>query len=501
MTTTTARQELVDALELVVRRFRGMTAQEIKVLSQQLAGGGTRTRRSNPLLDALARGRVLEHLVQAELPDVAASAAAVAGYEDRTPWRPRLPKSPAGDRSLALQIAHACLKILASSEQFSIPEAVERAVGYVCGPQLADWEYVCVNVTLEGAPSADIGGWQLAAFDYAGDPLLPLTGAPGVAGDLLAPRALHEMHGFGLLRRPLTDDPVPVDDDRPRVLVWPVLALNLALAVPVVAGPRYLVEPGRHVLDPHLGWPLPSEVSRWGYTLAPQRQWPSYLIDRRQERDVAAFCRAFLAGVTGLDARRLDQLARAADHFLFVNCHVLGNSLGGAAASPLHISEAALKLTMALESLLGGGDGGHADLSRKMQQRAAVLVGADDDDRLQVRDTVRVGYAARSAYAHGGKDKASDLQALRSVVCRVLVQWVAQAAHCSRMSGRHSGRDGLVNLLDDALLSHGLHQEHIVGPREAFRAAGGTPPLPTVGAWTPDRFRLAGPGLSPIDLV
>ncbi|MEV5989362.1 hypothetical protein AB0L85_31040 [Streptomyces sp. NPDC052051] len=500
MTTTTARQELQDALVLVVRQFLGMTAQEIKVLSQQLAGG-TRTRHSNLLLDTLARGQVLEHLVQAELSADAASSAAVTGYEDRTPWRPRLPNSPTGGRSLALQIAHACLKILASSDRFSITEAVERAVGYVCGPQLADWEYVCVNVTLEGAPSVDIGGWQLAAFDYAGDPLLPLTGAPGVAGDLLAPRALHEMHGFGLLRRPLTDDPVPVDDDRPRVLVWPVLALNLALAVPVVAGPRYLVEPGRHVLDPHLGWPVPSEVSRWGYTLAPQQQWPSYLIDRRQETGVAAFCRAFLAGTAGLDAGRLDQLARAADHFLFVNCHVLGNSLGGAVASPLHLSEAALKLTMALESLLGGGDGGHADLSRKMQQRAAVLVGADDEDRLQVRDTVRAGYAARSAYAHGGKDKVSDLQALRSVVCRVIVQWVVQAVHCSHLSGRHGGRDGLVSLLDDALLSHRLRQEHIVGPREAFRAAGGTPLLPTVAAWAPDRFRLAGPGLSPVDLV
>ncbi|MFF8646596.1 hypothetical protein [Streptomyces sp. NPDC015345] len=158
MTTTTARQELQDALERVVRRFRGMTAQEIKVLSQQLAGGRTRTRGSNPLLDMLARGRVLEHLVQAELPDAAASSAAVAGYEDRTPWRPRLPNSSAGDRSPALQIARACLKIMASSDRFIIPEAVERAAGYVCGPQLADWVYVCVNVTLEGAPSADIGG-------------------------------------------------------------------------------------------------------------------------------------------------------------------------------------------------------------------------------------------------------------------------------------------------------------------------------------------------------
>lgn len=36
------------------------------------------------------------------------------------------------------------------------------------------------------------------------------------------------------------------------------------------------------------------------------------------------------------------------------------------------------------------------------------------------------------------------------------------------------GRDGLVNLLDDAPLSHRLHQEHILGPRNAFRADGGT---------------------------
>ncbi|MFE2519411.1 hypothetical protein [Streptomyces mirabilis] len=111
MTTTTARQELQDALERVVWRFRDMTAQDIKVLSQQLAGS-TRTRRSNPLLDTLARGRVLAHLLEAELPDATPSAAVGNGYEERTPWRPRLPNSQAGDRSLALQTAHAALKVL-----------------------------------------------------------------------------------------------------------------------------------------------------------------------------------------------------------------------------------------------------------------------------------------------------------------------------------------------------------------------------------------------------
>lgn len=216
--------------------------------------------------------------------------------------------------------------------------------------------------------------------------------------------------------------------------------------------------------------------------------------------------------------------------------------------SPLHLSEAAFRLTAAMESLLTGGDGGHAEVDsaallpgvtalrrhgvrspvqkptrralsrlwmrsasppaelrsrvevgRKVQQRAAMLVGADDDDRLQVRNTAGAGYAARSAYAHGAKDKQSDLHTMRSVVRRVLTHWVVQAAYCTRLSGRHGGRDGLVNLLDDALFSHRLHQEHIIGPRNAFRADGGTPPLPPVAPWDPGP--LAGPSPSPLDLA
>ncbi|MFJ4616260.1 hypothetical protein [Streptomyces griseus] len=496
--TTVARQSLQEGLERALRRFRSMTPQDIKRLSCQLAGTG-RARRFNALTEALARGRVLDHLLETEFPD--AATAAEPGDEDRALQQPHDPHSGTRGRSVASQAARNALRVLASSDRFSIAEAVERAVGHVYGPPLPEWEYLCVNLTLDGAPPVDIGGWQLASFAYATDPQLPLTGAPGVPGDLLAPRALHEMHGFGLLRRPLGSVPVPVDDDRPRELVWPLLALNLALEVPVVAGPRYLVEPGRRVVRPHLGWPLPSEVSRWGYTLAPGHHQRAYMISTGHDADVAAFCRAFLTRTAGLDARRQDQLARAADHFLFVKCHVLGDDGGTTAGSSLHLSEAAFRLTAAMESLLAGGDGGHAEVGRKVQQRAAMLVGTDDDDRLQVRNTVGAGYAARSAYAHGAKDKESDLHALRSVVCRVLTHWVVQAAYCTRLSGRHGGREGLVNLLDDALLSRLLHQEHIIGPRDTFHADGGTPPLLPVALWDPSQFRLAGPSRSPLDLA
>ncbi|WP_329550436.1 hypothetical protein [Streptomyces sp. NBC_00696] len=116
----------------------------------------------------------------------------------------------------------------------------------------------------------DIGGWQLASFTYTTDPQLPLAGTPGVPGDLLTPHALHEMHGFDLLRRPPGSVPVPVDDDQPRELVWPLLAPN----------------------------------------------------------------RAFLTHANEFDARRQDQLARAADHFFFAKCHVLGDSGGTTTVSP-----------------------------------------------------------------------------------------------------------------------------------------------------------------------
>ncbi|MFH9888031.1 hypothetical protein ACH4OQ_38185 [Streptomyces luteogriseus] len=500
--TTTSQQELTDAVVHALRQMRGMTARDITALSRQLTGDTRSKRRSNALVQVMERRRVLEYLVQARLPGSDGGASILPEADDgMSQEQPDPPGSQQDAKAVALQTARVALKILANSDRFSTEEAVMRAFGSICGPQLPEWEYICVNVALDGAPCVDVGGWQLATFDYATDPALPLTGAPGVGGDLLAPRVLHEMYGFGLLRRALGNDPVPVDDNGPRVLVWPLLALNLALEAPVVAGRRYLVEPGRRVLGPHLGWPDPSEVARWGYTFAPGRPWPSYVINRTHESEVAAFCRAFLAGVSRLDARRRDQLARAADHFLFVKCHVLGEAEGSAPASSLHLSEAAFRLTAALECLLTGGDGGRSDLSRKVQQRAAVLVGEDDDDRLQVRNTVGAGYAARSAYVHGDKEKESDLQALQRVVCRVLVHWVVQATHCAQLSGRHTGREGLVNLLDDALLSGGLHQEHVAGPRDAFRADGGTPPLPPLTRWTPDRFQSAGPTHSPLDVV
>ncbi|WP_329550435.1 hypothetical protein [Streptomyces sp. NBC_00696] len=137
--TTVARQDLPEGLERALRRFRSMTPQDIKVLSWQLAGT-TRARRFNALTKALARGRVLDYLLETEFPD--AAAAAEAADVDRTPRQPHDPHPGAGPRSLVSQAARTALKSPTSSDRFSIAEAVERAVGYLYGPPLREWEYL-----------------------------------------------------------------------------------------------------------------------------------------------------------------------------------------------------------------------------------------------------------------------------------------------------------------------------------------------------------------------
>ncbi|WP_433180661.1 hypothetical protein [Actinoallomurus sp. CA-150999] len=434
----------------------------------------------------------MEHLIESELPDADAAAAAAiveTGYERQTPLRRHFANSRRGSKGYAIRIASIALSVLSSCENTSLSDAVERAVGYACGPEVAHWEYVCINLTSEASEPIDLGGWQLANFDYANDPTLPVKGAPGVAGDPYSPRTCHGA-GHGALRRLLSSRPVPVDDDGPRVLVWPLLALNLALDSPVIAGAYYRVEQGRRVIRENSPWPSPSEVSRWGYSIKPfeSSTYGPFSISSADLPNLSLFCRTFQGIVDLLDERRRGQLARAADHFLFVKCHVLGGLKGEAQVSTLHASEAAFRLTAALECLLAGGDGGRTDLSRKVQQRAAVLVGEDDDDRLRVRDVVGNGYSARSAYAHGDKDRESDLVALRSVARRVMTNWAAQAAHCARQTGRLSGGNGLANVLDDALLSHDLYREHVIEPRDRFqRDAGLAKPIQPqrrIGTWS-----------------
>lgn len=79
-----------------------------------------------------------------------------------------------------------------------------------------------------------------------------------------------------------------------------------------------------------------------------------------------------------------------------------------------------------LEHLVTAGDPERADLTRRVAQRTAVLIGRDDDDRLRTAQLVRDGYDVRSTLAHGGTPSQEGLdelaKRLRGITRRVFVR-------------------------------------------------------------------------------
>jgi hypothetical protein len=94
----------------------------------------------------------------------------------------------------------------------------------------------------------------------------------------------------------------------------------------------------------------------------------------------------------------------------------------------MHESEAAFRWISAVEGLLAADDSDRSDLTRKTAQRAAVLIGQDDDEPLAMRDLMRTADAARSAYAHGGSPMSVDLAALRTITREIIVAWIVLSA-------------------------------------------------------------------------
>ncbi len=159
--------------------------------------------------------------------------------------------------------------------------------------------------------------------------------------------------------------------------------------------------------------------------------------------------RRFLAELEPLLAMALrkktagTRLKRCAEHFLSAGTHAHGE---GEVLTELN-AEAVLHYVIALEGLLAGTDPDRADFRRKVSQRAAVLAGENDAERLEIARLVRSAYDVRSAYAHGSYPKEEfDLPGLRRIVRRCLL---------TRLIVGDPTADGdLQSVLDKALLSH-----------------------------------------------
>ena len=127
----------------------------------------------------------------------------------------------------------------------------------------------------------------------------------------------------------------------------------------------------------------------------------------------------------------------------------------------MHEPEAAFRLVSVIDGLLSADDSSQSDLARKTAQRAVILTGSDDGDRLATRDLVAKAYAVRSSYAHGNSPKKVDLAALRTLTRKVITAWIV-------LSDDSPGQP-LSETLDDALLSAQAFEESVRRPLKEFR--------------------------------
>ena len=134
--------------------------------------------------------------------------------------------------------------------------------------------------------------------------------------------------------------------------------------------------------------------------------------------------RRFMAELGPLLAKALSnnkagaRLRRCAEHFLIAGQDAHGE---GEVLSELN-ADAVLQYVIALEGLLAGDDPDRGEFTRKVSQRAAVLSGRNDAQRLEFERLVHDAYGARSIYAHGSTPKKEiDLPKLRRIVRRCLL--------------------------------------------------------------------------------
>jgi hypothetical protein len=373
-------------------------------------------------------------------------------------WNSRPSRWTSPSRETILSTATACplhevLKLLTAEENPDTLALSRRVADHISGQPEPMWQYIAVSIR-PAYPVALHAGWQLAPVDGANDALLPLGYPDGYLAPF-TPEAFHLEHGYGAIRRVSGETDVLGEGSarENRELTPLMLLLNLATDHPVHASFVYYIDPGTgRTLPPELRSEAsdrhfhPKELHRWehinGYWVPPRR---GRVLSAAETEYLSRFARELGALIQRLDGKRQARLLRAADQHLIVAHRTPGSNTEIPAVPSMHEPEAAFRWVSALEGLLTSEDGDHSDLGRKTAQRAAVLVGEDDEDRLSIRNLVKSAYAVRSAYAYGGGDKAIDLAALRTLARKIVISWIVLAAEVQR--------GDLSDLLDDALLS------------------------------------------------
>jgi Apea-like HEPN len=356
--------------------------------------------------------------------------------------------------------------------------------GYLAGPPTDIWDYAIFDGhgTLQDAiPVVD--GWELVT--PSADELrlvlpLPSTAAyqpdrpfdPGSYRRLVMLR--HVVRDGAPQRGPAQhwDYLYSLGLGRPQwELLWqPLMALSLYADPALRLWARYRIEPRRRTdklfdsIDLEIWSPdgeTEIETPRTGAFRLDAHDTPMLrrFLDALSPRLTAALD---TQGTKKAKEEAANRLQRCAEHFLIAGEHTYDEG----EAVPGEEDDAILHYVIALEGLLAGRQDG--DLTRKISQRAAILVGTNDVERLAIRRLVCDAYRARSDYAHGNKPSMIgkiDLAKLHGVVRLCILTRL--------ILGDPTQVGSLHELADRALLSHSELQNQIHRPFDEFAQRAG----------------------------
>ena len=348
---------------------------------------------------------------------------------------------------------------------------IKELTGYLSGPAIPVWDYAIIDADLRLQKAVEVvDGWELVT--PTADELSALMGVPSGAHHLPSPPFPLDLYsGLAMLRR-IDPDAKAVTgwlinfDFRPTHTLWlPLIALSLYQNPVVQLWAKYKVEPGRRVntlFDRVYIEPWTPD----GVIEIERVRRGDFELDETKEGEFRGFLKkvgpmlmAIAMVPEGSKKRSREQAARlrrVAEHFLTAGEDAHGE---GEVLSEFN-ADAVLHYVIALESVLTGADSEKTELTRKVVQRAAIIAGVDDGDRIAVSDTVRAAYNARSAYAHGSEPKKIELPQLRRVVRDCVLAFLI-------LEGQEGGKD-LGQLADSALLDHSRLLNEIRRPIEEF---------------------------------
>ena len=359
----------------------------------------------------------------------------------------------------------------------------EELACYLAGPPVGVWDYAILDANFTiGEPIQVIDCWELvtptsedlrqvlplsATADY--EPLNNRPFKPQDYGNLtMLRRTRDELPHHGPLLR--FDVLGSLAADRRTYPLWrPLLLLNIFDNPVLQLWAQYQVEPGRRIDK------LFDDVE-WGvWTLDEYTDIEQPRTGDFGEGVDLPMLRRFLAELSSMmpvdvkvepnNKRTHEQkekessavrLRRCAEHFLTAGDRAHGE---GEVLSELN-AETVLHYVIALEGLLTGAES-PTELTRKVSQRAAILAGKTDAQRLEIERLVSGAYGARSKYAHGDTPKGEiDLPRLRRVVRRCLLARL--------VLGDPTPVGSLLQVADQALLSQEVLERHIRQPLSEF---------------------------------